>query len=146
MPDRTHDQTHDHHDESHGSTGLYLSVFIALCILTSFSFLTYFDFWRENVSVGVSRAFMMTVSCTKAMLVMLFFMHLKWETNWKWMLTIPASLMSIFLMAMLVPDVGFRMHHASETRMVHAAERPADAVQGKSPSEGHQEEHGLESH
>lgn len=123
------DQTNDHHDahhddESHGGYGLYITVFIALCVLTSFSFLTYFDFWRSNVSVGVSRAFMMAVSCTKALLVILFFMHLKWEASWKWVLTIPASIMSVFLMAMLIPDVGLRMRNASEHRMIHAAERP----------------------
>lgn len=117
---------HDDH-ESHGGTGLYISVFVALCILTSMSFLTYFDFWRENVSVGVSRAFMMAVSCTKAMLVIMFFMHLKWEASWKWVLTIPASIMSIFLMFMLVPDVGLRMNHASYERMIHASEEPVDA-------------------
>jgi len=111
---------HDDHD--HGSTGLYVSVFVALCILTSMSFLTYFDFWRSNVPVGVSRAFMMTVSCCKALLVITFFMHLKWESNWKWMLTVPASLMAIFLMVVLIPDVGLRMRHASYTRMIHAAE------------------------
>lgn len=119
------DQTIDHHDdESHGGYGLYITVFIALCVLTSFSFLTYFDFWRSNVSVGVSRVFMMAVSCTKALLVIMFFMHLKWEGNWKWVLTIPASIMSIFLMAMLIPDVGLRMRNASEHRLIHAAERP----------------------
>ena len=51
---------------------------------------------------------MMAVSCTKAMLVIMFFMHLLWEANWKWVLTIPASCMSIFLLLMLIPDVGMR--------------------------------------
>ena len=32
---------------------------------------------------------MMAVSCTKAMLVILFFMHVKYEANWKYVLTIP---------------------------------------------------------
>ena len=36
-------------------------------------------------------------SCTKAMLVMLFFMHVKYEANWKYVLTIPAGCMAIFL-------------------------------------------------
>jgi len=121
MSDET---THD--DHGHGSTGLYVSVFVALCILTSMSFLTYFDFWRNSVPVGVSRAFMMIVSCCKALLVITFFMHLKWETNWKWMLTVPASLMAIFLMVVLIPDVGLRMRHASHTRMIHAAEVPLE--------------------
>ena len=78
----------------------------------------------------------MGVSCTKAMLVITFFMHLKWEANWKWVLTIPASMMSIFLMAMLVPDVGMRMQHASYERMVYGAEVPAEVH----VEEGHEEQ------
>ena len=54
---------------------------------------------------------MMAVSCAKSMLVILFFMHVKYEANWKYVLTIPAAMMSIFLMMMLVPDVGMRMRN-----------------------------------
>ena len=63
----------------------------------------------------------MAVSCTKAMLVVMFFMHLLWEANWKYVLTIPAAFMSVFLVAMLVPDVGMRLFRYSEERMIHAA-------------------------
>ncbi|MEM8945623.1 MAG: cytochrome C oxidase subunit IV family protein [Planctomycetota bacterium] len=118
-------ETHDGHEE-HSHTALFMGVFFALCILTTFSFLTYFDFWRTNVPVGVSRAFMMAVSCTKAMLVIMFFMHLKWEANWKWVLTAPVIFMSALLVFALVPDVGLRMRYASHERMIYAAERPAD--------------------
>lgn len=135
------DTTSEHHDdqydhEEHGSIGLYVFVFVALCVLTSMSFLTYFDFWREHVSVEVSRAFMMAVSCTKAMLVIMFFMHLKWEANWKWVLTIPASFMSALLIFALIPDIGLRMRHASHERLIHAAEAPVTS----------EADHELESH
>src|SRR5215208_7164065 len=117
---------HDSHDEiSHGGIGKYLVVFVALCALTMCSFLTYFDFWREHVPFQASRALMMAVSCTKAMLVIMFFMHLLWEANWKWVLTIPASFMSIFLMLMLVPDIGWRINNGyarySEERWLYAS-------------------------
>jgi cytochrome c oxidase subunit 4 len=116
---------HDSHAEaSHGGIGKYLLVFVALCVLTTCSFLTYFDFWREHVSSHASRAMMMAVSCTKAMLVIMFFMHLLWEANWKWVLTIPATFMSIFLTLMLVPDIGMRQNngfaHYSEERLLYA--------------------------
>lgn len=130
---------HDDHHEDHGGYGVYIGVFIALCLLTTFSFLTYFDFWRNHVPVHVSRAFMMAVSCTKAMLVIMFFMHLKWEANWKWVLTVPASVMSALLIFALVPDVGLRMRHASEERMIYAAERPAATPTAD-------EDHGGETH
>jgi cytochrome c oxidase subunit 4 len=62
------------------------------------------------------------------MLVIMFFMHLLWEANWKWVLTIPASFMSIFLMLMLVPDIGWRQNngfaHYSDERLLYAADPP----------------------
>ena len=62
------DTTAEHHDDHdhHGGVGIYIFVFVALCLLTTMSFLTYFDFWREHVSVEISRAFMMAVSFTSA--------------------------------------------------------------------------------
>lgn len=127
----SHDEsaTHDEH-EHHGGFGLYIAVFVALCALSTLSFLTYFEFWRNSVPMEVSRAFMMAVSCTKAMLVIMFFMHLKWEANWKWVLTVPASFMSALLILALVPDVGMRMYHASHDRMTYAAEEPAEEEHG----------------
>ena len=59
---------------------------------------------------------MMAISCMKALLVISFFMHLRWEANWKYVLTIPASIMSIFLVLMLVPDVLQRSQTAAEER------------------------------
>jgi cytochrome c oxidase subunit 4 len=143
MTDTTaeHHDNHDDHNtdhEEHGGIGIYIIIFVALCVLTTMSFLTYFDFWREHVSVEISRAFMMAVSCTKAMLVIMFFMHLKWEANWKWVLTVPASFMSALLIFALIPDVGLRMRHASHDRWIHAAEEPAED-EGEHDSKTHGE-------
>ena len=97
------------HDEHHGgSIKTYIVVFLALCLLTTASFFTYSEFWREHFSAQAGWAFMMAVSCTKALLVILFFMHLLYEANWKYVLTIPTIFMSIFLVLMLVPDVGYQ--------------------------------------
>jgi cytochrome c oxidase subunit 4 len=56
------------------------------------------------------------------MLVVLFFMHVKYEANWKYVLTIPAAFMSLFLILALVPDVGLRGHWVSEERAQNMAE------------------------
>jgi cytochrome c oxidase subunit 4 len=117
MPD-----DHSHDDHGHGGTGKYWVVFVLLCILTTMSFLTFFDFWDQRVPVNVSRMFMMAVSCAKAMLVILFFMHVFWEANWKYVLTIPSAMMSVFLLLMLVPDVGCRYSRYDEERLLHAAD------------------------
>jgi cytochrome c oxidase subunit 4 len=119
---------HDSQEElEHGGVGKYLLVFAALCVLTGASFFTYSSYWPFGKYVAW--AFMMAVSCTKAMLVIMFFMHLLWEANWKWVLTIPATFMSIFLMLMLVPDIGWRQNngfaHYSYERLLYDADPPA---------------------
>jgi cytochrome c oxidase subunit 4 len=120
-----HDDHDEHgqngHDHGHGGIGKYLLVFLALCGLTTMSFLTYSPFWPWRDQPHVGWAFMMAVSCTKAMLVVLFFMHVFWEANWKYVLTIPAAMMAIFLALMLVPDVGMRTRMVSQERALHMA-------------------------
>ena len=115
---------HEEHGD-HGGLGKYFAVFVALCVLTLASFTTYFDFWREHMPPQVGWAFMMAVACTKAMLVILFFMHLKYEADWKYVLTIPAAMMAIFLAIMLIPDIGMRNRMVSQERALHMA-RAAD--------------------
>ena len=99
------------YDEHHGKphdTKKYLYVFLALCVLTMMSFFTYSEFWPFHEHPQVGWTFMMAVSLSKALLVMLFFMHLKYEASWKYVLTIPASIMSVFLVIALIPDVKWR--------------------------------------
>jgi cytochrome c oxidase subunit 4 len=130
----------DDHAE-HGGIGKYLVVFLLLCLLTMASFLTYFPFWRSHIPMEASRALMMAVSCSKAMLVAMFFMHLKWEANWKWVLTVPATFMSVFLLLMLVPDVGLRQDTGfagySYERRVFAADPPAAHGDGHAAGNEH---------
>jgi cytochrome c oxidase subunit 4 len=123
---------HGEHAEHglHGGIAKYIYVFVALCILTGASFFTYSDYWPFHATPQIGWAFMMAVSCTKAMLVILFFMHVKYEANWKYVLTIPAAFMSIFLILALVPDVGLRGRHVSEEREQYMAEPVSAASHG----------------
>ena len=111
-------QTASHAHDDHGGIAKYIYVFVALCLLTTASFLTYSNLWPWRDQPQVGWFFMMGVSCTKAMLVVLFFMHVKYEANWKYVLTIPASIMSIFLILALVPDVGRRYETVTGGRTV----------------------------
>ena len=160
--DAAHDHGHGHdghydHDDAlahggddhgHGGMAKYWYVFIALCILTAMSFFTYSQLWPFKEQPNIGRAFMMAVSCTKAMLVILFFMHVIYEANWKYVLTIPAGMMSIFLILMLVPDVGLRNNWAADERVnnmanesdlnpskaKHGAHSPAPSKPGGQPA------------
>ncbi len=121
------------HDHGHGGVGKYLMVFLALCVLTVISFVVANSSLMNTPSVGW--AIMMAVSCAKALLVIAFFMHLIWEANWKYVLTIPASIMSVFLVLMLVPDIGFRTRHYSVDRLIYAA--PAEGPRSVTHTEEH---------
>jgi cytochrome c oxidase subunit 4 len=130
------------HDAGDHEVGLakYIYVFLALCVLTTMSFFTYSSYWPFHEQPNIGRAFMMAVSCTKAMLVILFFMHVKYEANWKYVLTIPAAFMSLFLLLALVPDIGLRGHWLSEERVLHMAE-PRAADTHKIVKHGDEETH-----
>ena len=122
-----HGGGHAHADDAHadhGGIGKYIVVFAALCVLSSASFFTVSDFWP--FSKHVAWAFMMAVSCGKALLVVLFFMHVKYEASWKYVLTIPATIMAVFLGLALVPDIGLRQRLYSEERALRAAEPEAN--------------------
>ena len=148
------DHAADHDDHAHGGIRQYLMVFATLCVLTTLSFVvgnSSLMTTPEHKKFGW--ALMMAISCGKALLVIMFFMHLLWEDNWKWVLTIPASMMSIFLVLMLVPDVGRRTHNYDENRWLHTA-KPAQYDQsighgepshGESADDSH-EQHGHQEH
>jgi cytochrome c oxidase subunit 4 len=145
MADHAHTHSHDDaQSHGHGGVGKYIMVFLALCALTAISFAVgNSQTLREN-SPGTMWAMMMAVSCAKAMLVILFFMHILWEANWKYVLTVPASLMSIFLMLMLIPDIGRRTDNYAEERWLHAAEpEPVPAkTDGGDDAQDHGDNHG----
>lgn len=117
MADHAHSLANDVHGREHGEHdegGLwkYIYVFGVLCMLTAASFWTYADWpvtWPYHGQPAVGWSFMLAVACTKAMLVILFFMHLKYEASWKFVLTIPPAIMSLLLMLALVPDIGRRL-------------------------------------
>lgn len=141
-----HDDAHAaEHDgdavhEGHGGIGKYLAVTIALIVLTGISFTA----GSSPLIMGtpqVGWTIMLAVSCAKALLVMLFFMHLIWEADWKYVLTVPASIMSLFLLLMLVPDILGRTRSYSEERWLrapkpipaHATEAAPSAVPAEKP-------------
>mgnify|MGYP006133587201 FL=1 len=102
------------------NTKVFVFVFLMLCVLTALSFWVANSYLMENKVVGWVA--MMMVSVAKAMLVILFFMHLWWERAWKYILTIPALFMGLLLVLLLVPDVGYRYLTYSKDRRENAPE------------------------
>ena len=132
--DHAHDAEHGHDaDHGHGSMKLYLGVFGALVVCTAISFGVGSSPLMEGELAWIGQVFMIAISCVKSLLVMLVFMHLVWEANWKYVLTIPASLMSVFLMCMLMPDVMLRTRRYAEERWRYAAEEEYPAISVRDP-------------
>ena len=114
---------HEHH-ESHG--GLYLMVFFALCGFTVIS-------WVADLVHLPSRAMLvaivLSVATAKALCVMMYFMHLKFERAWKYLLLAPTFVLAAGLMIGLLPDIGMHYYtvdvpqiHEFESEEHHAGE------------------------
>jgi cytochrome c oxidase subunit 4 len=91
--------SHADHDTHHVN---YLAIFGVLCVCTALSVV--FDV--IHLSKAVTIVLVMSVAVTKALCVMMFFMHLKFEGNWKFVLLAPTTILAIGLPLALYPDVG----------------------------------------
>jgi len=91
--------SHPGHDTHHVN---YLAIFGVLCVCTVLSVI--FDVIHLNKAVTI--VLVMSVAITKALCVMMFFMHLKFEGNWKFVLLAPTTILAIGLPLALYPDIG----------------------------------------
>ena len=95
------------HDSHHVN---YLVIFGVLCFLTLVSVAAdLVEFQNKAVLIVV----VLGVSSAKAMCVMAFFMHLKFEGNWKYLLLAPTAILAIGLPLALLPDIG--LHYYLQT-------------------------------
>jgi cytochrome c oxidase subunit IV len=88
--------------EHHGPTvQVYLAVFGALCVFTLVSFLVNLILGNgSHTGMGI----IMGVAVCKATLVIMFFMHLKYEWMKLYFLIIPVAVLGVMMMIVLMPD------------------------------------------
>lgn len=84
----------------------YLYIFIALCVCTALSVV--FDFLPINNKL-ILIFLVLGVAVAKALFVLSYFMHLKFEGKWKYVLLTPTIILAMGLPLALLPDVG--MHY-----------------------------------
>ena len=79
--------------------GLYFSIFFALMVLTGLTVgVTYVDLGDLNLVVA------MGIACTKAMLVVVFFMHMKWSSRLTHVTAITAVVFLLILFVFTLSD------------------------------------------
>jgi cytochrome c oxidase subunit IV len=141
-----HEPDSHHAYAEHAPHVNYLLIFILLCGCTVLS--AVFDLlpWnRRLVAVLV-----LAVAVAKAQYVMRYFMHLKFEGKWKFVLLLPTAILACGVPLALAPDIGLhyytpvipQVRHESTARGGHEAAthdaesaEPAAAAESEAPAE-----------
>lgn len=94
----------------------YKFIFGLLCVFTGVSWLadecqSFIPDLGNIPGAAVLAVIVLAVAAAKALCVMLFFMHLKFERNWKYVLLAPTCILAIGLPLALLPDVGVHYYH-----------------------------------
>lgn len=109
------------HDTHHVN---YFAIFIALCICTALSVV--FDVLHlENRLVLI--VLVLGVATAKALFVMTYFMHLKFEGRWKYVLLAPTTILALGIPLALLPDIGVHYYTVDvpqQTQKVSIDEHP----------------------
>ena len=93
--------------EAHHPHVNYWNIFFLLCGLTAVSWLAdkMGDFGLLHKGVLLT-FIVLAVACAKALFVMMYFMHLKFEGKWKYVLLAPTIVLAMAIPAALMPDIG----------------------------------------
>jgi caa(3)-type oxidase subunit IV len=109
----THVAPAPHTEAHHGpAVQTYLVIFGALVFFTTTSFVAN---WMAHEDVGwISRPTSFTiilgVAVCKAVLVAMYFMHLKFEWGKLYFLVIPVLILTVMMMIVLLPDIVLAWH------------------------------------
>ena len=116
-----------------GSHPNYWAIFLALCGLTGLSWLLDESLgWGLLSSPVLVVVGVLAVSTAKALFVVTYFMHLKFEGRWKYVLLTPTVILAAGLPLSLAPDLSLRYYPADtaqsryldETQTAEAASTP----------------------
>jgi cytochrome c oxidase subunit IV len=100
--------------ESHAP---YLKVFWSLLVLTilEYGFAKYFE---SRLAFAALVAGLMVLAVTKAFLVGWYFMHLKFEGRWVYLMLVPVCLLAVVVITGLAPDIAYHQSGFFESTAV----------------------------
>lgn len=114
----------------------YLAVFIALCVCTAISIALDLVHLPKSLLV----ALVLAVAVAKATFVLTYFMHLKFEGNWKFIILAPTAILAVGLMIALAPDIGLHYYTPDVPQvkaLKHADDHQQDHDIGKAAAKSH---------
>lgn len=110
----------------------YSNIFFALCICTVLSIIFDVIDLKKTDVVGIKGfillAFLvLAVACAKALFVMIYFMHLKFEGKWKYVLLSPTIVLAMGLTIAMTPDIGIH-YYTNESPQIDYLEQAQQAA------------------
>lgn len=111
-------------EQQHVSSKLYLGIFLLLCGGTLLSWMI--DLIEINSKVALISA-ALAIASFKAGCVVLYFMHLKFERNWKYVLLLPTVCLAIGLPVALLPDMALSYYPNVTPQAQRLAAEPGEA-------------------
>ena len=88
---------------SAGHHANYWLIFLALCVCTALSVVADLIQLDNKFVVAI---IVLSIATAKALFVMTYFMHLKFEGAWKFVILAPTAILAMGLMLALLPDIG----------------------------------------
>lgn len=131
--------------QSHGAHHAhpnYMAIFGILIVLTVLS--VFADLIRKKIGVTPLILIVLAIASFKALCVMMYFMHLKFEGAWKYALLAPTVILALAVPAALAPDIAFKYYDAQNPQQKALREQEAEHAaleRHATPAGAHSEAH-----
>jgi cytochrome c oxidase subunit 4 len=112
--------TYEQHQDAESNVRVYLRVFLALLVLTVAEYF-YAMLVQQHFLLLVTG--LVAMAAVKATLVGLFFMHVKFEGRWIYLVLVPAAFLVVALLVGIYPDIGRAYSKAEGATTVAAPAR-----------------------
>lgn len=129
-------------DQQHSHSKTYAFIFGLLCFFTALSWIA--DKMKEHGTwifehKLVVIVVVLAIAAAKAGCVMLYFMHLKFERNWKYVLLAPTIILAIGVPLALMPDIGVHYYlvDTPQSRVTRHQTMEEEGLAEPAGAEGH---------
>jgi len=107
------ESTHSHKTDAHAGPGVsaYLVIFGALVVFSLISFIVNSSVRGGSIQPPTGFMLILGVAICKAVLVAMFFMHLKFDWARLYFMIIPVMILGTMMVVVLLPDIVLAWHH-----------------------------------